>query len=1750
MSRSGLPTRDSSFSERKDEGPPAEQLIPKVPAQSASTKDSTLAKDAPNRNNEKSFSNEKFRKELVRSLKARRAKTVQGRVRSGEFKRAVRSARFVSITAVFACTLLMSAVYATLGPAAWGSELTTLIGDTFVLGNSKNSQRAQVDKDTQPPKITQLNDVVVEATGPLTIVPITEPRVMDNLDPAPTLTNSAPPDGYPVGTHDLTWTAEDNIGNIATALQKVTVVDTTPPTIIAPENVVVYVDSPISFTQVPLGRPIIQDIVDSSPNFTNDAPSKGFPVGVTTVMWKAVDAAGNSATDTQLVSVRVTENVANTDSSDSSSTTDSGTQDTTSSNADTSSSSTPIETSTPASTASGVTSSGSTSYSGGFGGGGGGGGGGSSKSAESKPTSDPEPDQDGSSPDSSNQTDNTPPTIVAPSSIFANATGLLTIVSLGAAVVNDTVDATPTVTNNAPVGGFPRGTTIVIWTATDDAGNFASAEQRIVIEDKSPPMIIAPANIVAEATDFATPLSLGSPIVIDLADASPLITNDAPVGYLLGNTTVTWMATDATKNSATAVQLVTIIDTTPPIIIAPSDRLAYVEDASQSIVIPLGDPYVDDFADNAPAVTNDAPSDGFRVGNTTVTWRVTDAAGYNASDTQIVTILLHDVEEPDNDSENPSNDTGTDSGTNSTDSGSIPGGNPDVNPPTIIAPPNISAEATGLLTLIELGTPTVTDDKDPNPTTTNDSPSDGFPLGTTLVTWTATDASGNSASAIQNVTISDTGSPILTVPDNIIVEAVGPNGSMVNYTASAFDVVDGSIEPVCEPVSGALFAIGTTTVTCTAADSDSNIAAKTFDISVQDASQLTIIAPADITVESKGILTQLDLGEPTVSNFEDPAPNVTNDAPADGFPIGTTIVTWIAADASGNTATAQQNVTAHDTTPPSITAPADVVVEATGALTSVSLELPTVSDLVDQSPIVINDTPVEGFPIGTTTVTWTALDEFGNYASATQQVSVVDNTSGSDADNPNGDSGSGQNGTNNSNNPPLASAGTDQIVLGGSHVTLDGTGSTDPDSDVLTYSWVQSGGTLVTLADANTANPSFTAPVVTITSTLAFTLTVSDGNETSSDVVEVTVNSIPSLGYVYSPAYTLTGSNYFGLADSPSLHLDTFSVSAWFKTSEDYHVDSGMIANKGGFGSDSPGQNLNYGIWMDSVEKIKGGFESSSGTDYFVSSTNTYNDSNWHYAVVTYDGAALNLYIDGKLVKSLSTNASPDKNNVHPFRIGANSQANNKYFVGEIDEVGIWERALSSNEVGEQYYSGIIDLTGLVIEMNGSDYDVTPPTIVPPPNIVKEATGPLTIVNLGVPTVTDLEDASPIVAHNAPADGFPVGITTVTWKATDTSGNIGTATQKVTITDPSTYYTIPTIGGTKPTKVTYGSTVHTVCDSGCTHTTIKGAIDALPADGGKVVLKGSKTFTPSSTTVLRSNLVIEFEAGTSIEFSGSGKVFSGKNVNNVMFINPVISRSTAEDVLYFTNADTIIVQGGKITGTKGSASSGFECKSCKNVLVQGNVISTFSRPIDVGTASSTTDGSTKNVWIVANTVSNSSVECIKMNRGHDMHAIGNNVRDCTNNGIDLGYNVGAEAKNNILTNTGYGSVDNAVGFHTDSARLIVIVQNTIDITGTDGIRVCGSDDNYVVDNKISNTGRNTAHESGNGISVIACTGGTLTVQKVILDGNQISDTRKTGIYITASTTEAYVTTNSIKDYGTNAITDASKKATISGNTIN
>ena len=102
--------------------------------------------------------------------------------------------------------------------------------------------------------------------------------------------------------------------------------------------------------------------------------------------------------------------------------------------------------------------------------------------------------------------------------------------------------------------------------------------------------------------------------------------------------------------------------------------------------------------------------------------------------------------------------------------------------------------------------------------------------------------------------------------------------------------------------------------------------------------------------------------------------------------------------------------------------------------------------------------------------------------------------------------GGGGDGDAPANRLPRADAGADLSVAGGSSVTLDGSGSLDPDGSIAGYQWAQTSGTEVSLSNADRASASFVAPQVDMTVTLTFRLTVTDDDgATASNDVSVTI---------------------------------------------------------------------------------------------------------------------------------------------------------------------------------------------------------------------------------------------------------------------------------------------------------------------------------------------------------------------------------------------------------------------------------------------------------------------------------------------------------------------------------------------------------------------------------------------------------------------------------------------------------------------
>jgi predicted secreted protein len=136
--------------------------------------------------------------------------------------------------------------------------------------------------------------------------------------------------------------------------------------------------------------------------------------------------------------------------------------------------------------------------------------------------------------------------------------------------------------------------------------------------------------------------------------------------------------------------------------------------------------------------------------------------------------------------------------------------------------------------------------------------------------------------------------------------------------------------------------------------------------------------------------------------------------------------------------------------------------------------------------------------LGTFTFTLTVTDDAGGTASQTVTITVMP-----------------------PNQPPVADAGVDQTIAPGDTVTLDGSGSADPDGRIAGYAWVQTSGTPVTLSGATTAQPTFVTPPLTGSGTLSlsFALTVTDDRgATASASVTVTVAHVNRLPRVNAGA--------------------------------------------------------------------------------------------------------------------------------------------------------------------------------------------------------------------------------------------------------------------------------------------------------------------------------------------------------------------------------------------------------------------------------------------------------------------------------------------------------------------------------------------------------------------------------------------------------------------------------------------------------
>jgi hypothetical protein len=246
-----------------------------------------------------------------------------------------------------------------------------------------------------------------------------------------------------------------------------------------------------------------------------------------------------------------------------------------------------------------------------------------------------------------------------------------------------------------------------------------------------------------------------------------------------------------------------------------------------------------------------------------------------------------------------------------------------------------------------------------------------FDLGTTTVNCVAYDSQANVGFGSFNVTVSN--GPVLTLPSNITAEATSASGAAVSYTVTATD----NATIVCTPASGSTFALGTTTVNCTATATTGSTSGS-FTVTVVDTTPPALTLPGSITAEATGPSGAAVTFTVSANDLVDGSRPVTCDhLSGSTFPLGTTTVQCTATDTHNNTAHGSFTVLVQDTTPPtivSITASPSNLWPPNHQMINVTVTV-IATDLVDPAPMshivsVSSNQPLNGTGDGDTSPDW------------------------------------------------------------------------------------------------------------------------------------------------------------------------------------------------------------------------------------------------------------------------------------------------------------------------------------------------------------------------------------------------------------------------------------------------------------------------------------------------------------------------------------------------------------------------------------------------------------------------------------------------------------------------------------------------------------------------------------------------------------------------------------------------------------
>ena len=265
---------------------------------------------------------------------------------------------------------------------------------------------------------------------------------------------------------------------------------------------------------------------------------------------------------------------------------------------------------------------------------------------------------------------------------------------------------------------------------------------------------------------------------------------------------------------------------------------------------------------------------------------------------------------------------------------------------------------------------------------------DDYPLGTYTYVGTV-----ESEEKIFPLMIASDGDfPEISVPSDIVSEATSPSGAPVSYTANATDAVDGEVAVTCIPGSGTVFALGSTTVTCSATDAALNTATAAFTVTVRDTTGPYIAVPIVSASEATGADgATISYIEPAATDLVDgEVPAICDKSSGGIFTMGATTVNCSATDSRGNIGYAAFDVLVQDTTAPVISIIGDnpVAVQLhhdyadAGANALDNYDGDVTGGISTENLVNTNVT-------GNYNVTYSVTDTHGNRASRVRAVSVL-----------------------------------------------------------------------------------------------------------------------------------------------------------------------------------------------------------------------------------------------------------------------------------------------------------------------------------------------------------------------------------------------------------------------------------------------------------------------------------------------------------------------------------------------------------------------------------------------------------------------------------------------------------------------------------------------------------------------------------------------------------------------------------------